>query len=91
MKLVEEAASENSNVLEEPKPYSSFEEFGDNSLLLYLRCFIEYNDNRVHIITELHKAIDKKFRDADISIAFPQRDIHLDTSTPLEINLRKDT
>jgi len=91
MKLVEEAAKENSNVLDEPAPYVSFEEFGDNSLLLYLRCFIEYNDNRVQTITGLHKAIDKKFRDADISISFPQRDIHLDTSTPLEINLRKDT
>ena len=91
MKLVEEAAEENSNVLEEPAPYVSFEEFGDNSLLLYLRCFIEYNDNRVQTITDLHKVIDQKFRDADISISFPQRDIHLDTSTPLEINLRKDT
>lgn len=51
----------------------------------------EYNDNRVQTITGLHKAIDEKFRDADISISFPQRDIHLDTSTPLEINLRKST
>ena len=91
IKLVEEAAEENSNVLEEPAPYVSFEEFGDNSLLLYLRCFIEYNDNRVQTITDLHKVIDQKFRDADISISFPQRDIHLDTTTPLEINLRKDT
>ncbi|MCK5668137.1 MAG: mechanosensitive ion channel family protein, partial [Gammaproteobacteria bacterium] len=91
MKLVEEAAKENSNVLDEPAPYASFEEFGDNSLLLYLRCFIEYNDNRVQTITDLHKAIDGKFRDADITISFPQRDIHLDTSTPLEINLRKST
>jgi potassium efflux system protein len=91
MKLVEEAAKEHSNVLDEPAPYVSFEEFGDNSLLLFLRCFIEYNDNRVQTITDLHKVIDQKFRDADISISFPQRDIHLDTSTPLEINLRKDT
>jgi potassium-dependent mechanosensitive channel len=91
IKLVEEAARENSNVLEEPSPYVSFEEFGDNSLLLYLRCFIEYNDNRIQTITDLHKAIDQKFRDADIVISFPQRDIHFDTSKPLEINLKNKT
>ncbi len=91
MKLVEEAAKEHSNVLDEPPPFVSFEEFGDNSLILFLRCFLDDIDIRISIITDLHKAIDQKFRDADISISFPQRDIHLDTSTPLEINLRKST
>jgi potassium efflux system protein len=91
MKLVEEAAKEHSKVLDEPPPFVSFEEFGDNSLILFLRCFLDDIDIRISIITDLHKAIDQKFRDADISISFPQRDIHLDTSTPLEINLRKST
>jgi len=32
-------------------------------------------------------AIDKAFRKAGITIAFPQRDTHLDTLEPLEIRI----
>jgi potassium efflux system protein len=32
--------------------------------------------------TELHSAIDQKFRAAGIVIAFPQRDVHLYTGDP---------
>ena len=41
-------------------------------------------------ITELHEAINRKFNDAGITIAFPQRDVHLDTSNPLDIRIRRD-
>jgi potassium efflux system protein len=40
-------------------------------------------------ISELHQDIDKKFRDAGMVIAFPQRDIHLDTSKPLDVRLHR--
>jgi potassium efflux system protein len=32
-------------------------------------------------------AIDREFRKAGINIAFPQRDIHLDTTGPLEVHV----
>jgi potassium efflux system protein len=35
----------------------------------------------------MHDRIYEKFRDAGITIAFPQRDVHLDTSHPLDIRL----
>jgi potassium efflux system protein len=38
----------------------------------------------------LHLAIEREFRKAGINIAFPQRDIHLDTSGPLELRLVTD-
>jgi potassium efflux system protein len=37
-------------------------------------------------ITELHTAIDQAFRKAGITIAFPQRDVHIDTIHPLEVS-----
>jgi potassium efflux system protein len=87
LKLLEEAATENENVLEDPQPVITFEGFGDNSLNLIMRCYLESLDNRLTTISNLHQAINRKFEDAGICIAFPQRDIHLDTSRPLDINI----
>ena len=35
----------------------------------------------------MNLAIDKKFRQAGITIAFPQRDVHLDTTSPLDVRV----
>lgn len=35
----------------------------------------------------LHKAINDKFNEAHINIAFPQRDLHLDTKGPLHVTI----
>jgi potassium efflux system protein len=85
--LMREAAEENENVLDDPKPVVSFEGFGDNSLTLLLRAFIDDLDYRVPTITALHKSINRKFEAAGITIAFPQRDLHLDTNGPLRVSI----
>jgi potassium efflux system protein len=85
--LMREAAEENENVLDDPKPVVSFEGFGDNSLTLLLRAYIDDLDLRVPTITALHKAINQKFNEAGIVIAFPQRDLHLDTNGPLHVTI----
>jgi potassium efflux system protein len=47
-------------------------------------------ENRVGTITDLHAAINRKFNDAGIVIAFPQRDVHLDTSRPLDVRMHRE-
>lgn len=89
MALMLEAARENVSVLDEPNPIASFEGFGDNALTLVLRSFLGDMDNRLATITALHKAINGKFEQAGILIAFPQRDLHLDTARPLDIRLHR--
>ena len=42
------------------------------------------------VITQLHEAINQKFNEAGIVIAFPQRDVHLDTSQPLDVRIHRD-
>ncbi len=86
--LMNEAAQENETVLKDPKPSIIFEAFGDNSLNLVLRCFVGAQEERMPTLTALHEAINRKFNDAGIVIAFPQRDVHLDTSRPLDIRIR---
>jgi len=88
MHLLAEAATENENVLYDPKPVTSFEGFGDNALTLVLRCYLPTLDNRLSTITALHTVINDKFAAAGIGIAFPQRDVHLVTTGPLEVRMQ---
>ena len=77
--IMEEIAKRNNSVLSTPEPLVTFEEFGDSALLLVLRCNIRTIQQRLSVISALHKSINKKFNDAGVVIAFPQLDVHLDT------------
>jgi potassium efflux system protein len=89
MTLMLEAAREHPEVLADPAPSVIFDEFGDNALSLKLRCFVPSMDNRIFVFSALHESINKKFNDAGLVIAFPQRDVHLDTSKPLDIRIHR--
>jgi len=89
MNLILEAAQENSKVLKDPEPTVIFDSFGDNSLGLVLRGFSDDLENLIIIKSELRNAINDKLNEAGIVVSFPQRDVHLDTSSPLEIYLTK--
>ena len=88
LKTMLETAEEHPDVLSDPGPSVVFDAFGDNALSLKLRCFVPEIDYRVPTITALHKTINRKFNEAGLVIAFPQRDVHLDTSAPLDIHIR---
>ncbi len=86
-KLLLKIARENLMVLTQPEPSALFLGFGDNSLNFELRAFVRGSGNRLSVIHQLHLAIEREFRNAGINIAFPQRDIHLDTTGPLEVHV----
>ncbi|RMF73039.1 MAG: potassium transporter KefA, partial [Planctomycetota bacterium] len=65
------------HVLNEPEPTVVFRSFGDSALLFELRVFIPTRDCWPEVVSALHFMIDNAFRDAEIEIAFPQRDIHI--------------
>ena len=89
-KLLSKVLKENPLVLKDPQPSAYFLGFGDNSLNFELRLYINNIDNRLSVQHELHKAIDREFRQAGISISFPQRDIHFDADRPLKIQVVPD-
>lgn len=91
LKILGELAAAHPKILADPAPFAIFEEFGDNALLLSLRCFIEEIEHRLQTISELNLAINRAMAEAGIEIAFPQRDVHLDTRRPLEVRLRHET
>mgnify|MGYP001817545138 CR=1 FL=1 len=88
-RLMEEAANESEHALSEPPTSVIFDSFGDNSLVLILRYFIDNPDFRIISKSKVNEAINDKFNAAGITISFPQRDIHLDTERPLDIRIHR--
>jgi len=75
-------AREHPMVLDMPEPNVFFVGFGDNSLNFEVRIFVNEPTNvgRSRIVHDLHMAIDQACRENDITIAFPQRDLHIKSS-----------
>ena len=52
-----------------------------------LRCYLDSLEFRIATICELHEMNNEKLNAAGIVIAFPQRDLHIDTLSPLDIRI----
>ena len=85
--LLVQTARKNPRVLSEPVPEAIFMGFGDNSLDFELRVYINGIENWWPMLHELNVAIDNAFKEAGVTIAFPQRDVHLDATGPLEVRV----
>jgi small-conductance mechanosensitive channel len=87
--LLIQAARENEKILKSPEPFVVFSDFGDNALIfeVYFWITIQRIIERRLIESSIRFHIDALFREAGIVIAFPQRDVHLDTTRPLELRL----
>ena len=89
LKILLETAEKHERVIDEPAPLVTFENFGDNALEVTLRCYIASMDYRLLTRSEINQTINREFEAAGIVIAFPQRDIHLDTSQPLDVHIHR--
>jgi len=54
--------------------------FGDSALNFELRCHIHNIDEKIVVISDMNFAINKAFREHNVEIPFPQRDIHIKTN-----------
>lgn len=76
-KLLLQAANEHPKVLGSPKPIVLFTNFGDSSLDFKLVFTINDSFMAVFPKSDIRFAIDKLFREHNITIPFPQRDVHI--------------
>ena len=75
---MEEAAASSARVLTNPIPACRLMEFGDNGITLELRVWISDPQNGVaNVRTEIYLAIWHAFKANNITIPFPQRDLHV--------------
>lgn len=86
-----QAAAAHDRILQDPQPVVLFEDFGDNALLfrLYFWVRIRRPFERRRVESDLRFDIDARLREANITIAFPQRDVHLDTLRPLDVRIHR--
>ncbi len=92
--LILQAVNEQSEVKEKPAPSVIFDDFGDNALAFDAYFWCDAGSERFlrEIRSSIRFRITELFDQNGIVIAFPQRDVHLDSSSPLEIRMiRKET
>lgn len=62
-------------VLDFPKPFVRFNDFGDSALLFTVYFFVNDSSYYLDITSDLRFEIDRRFKEHNISIPFPQRDV----------------
>lgn len=84
-----ECGNGHDQILKDPPPQALFEDFSDNALIFALYFWIDYGPevNPLLVASDLRFMIDKRFAEENITLAFPQRDVHLDSIHPLRIEL----
>jgi len=75
--LLMECAIECEKILKKPNPYVIFTNFGDSALDFELRFWIASVHSSLGTSSDVRFLIDKKFREHQIEIPFPQRDLHI--------------
>ena len=69
-------------ILSDPEPQMQFLGFGDSSLNFDLLVWIENPTRHYFVISDLNFAIVRAFRERNITIPFPQRDLHFQSVDP---------
>lgn len=81
-RLLEESVATQQGVLKNPKPFVLFEDFGDSALLFSINFYIKDSFTDPRIKSGIRFTIDKKFRENNVTIPFPQRDVYLYQQEP---------
>lgn len=72
-----ECAMEQTGLVKKPEPFVLFEDFGDSALVFSLHFFVTDSFVDPKVKSQLRFKIDDKFRLNNITIPFPQRDVHM--------------
>ncbi|MDH3989896.1 MAG: mechanosensitive ion channel [Gammaproteobacteria bacterium] len=91
--LIMQAVKDQPEVKAEPHPSVVFEDFGDSALVFdaYFWCDVGGEKFLREIRSAIRFRITELFEENGITIAFPQRDVHLDVRHPLEVRVTPGT
>ncbi|WP_162275960.1 mechanosensitive ion channel domain-containing protein [Roseimaritima ulvae] len=81
-RVLQEIVDQHSVAVPGLQPVVTFEAFGDSTLNFSVRCYVPTVDVRLKTIHSLHMEIDRRFREENIEIAFPQQDLHIRNVPP---------
>lgn len=83
--LILQAAEEEKDILKDPKPLITFEDFGDNALVFEVTYWMHSSvEGGLRVSrSNIRFRLDELFEQHNIVVAFPQRDIHVDGAITL--------
>ncbi|MEY3896830.1 MAG: hypothetical protein RLZZ214_2350 [Verrucomicrobiota bacterium] len=89
MEILTEVSDRHGLVLKDPAPFAVFEDFGDNSLIFSLYFWIRLggSTNGMVVASDLRLMVEKRFAESGIGVPFPQRDMHLTTDKPIQVQI----
>ncbi|WP_350287434.1 mechanosensitive ion channel domain-containing protein [uncultured Croceitalea sp.] len=76
-RLLEEVVNEQKGILKNPKPFVLFEDFADSALLFSINFYISDSFSDPKIKSNIRYGINTKFKANNVTIPFPQRDVHI--------------
>ena len=76
-KVLQDCAINHKKIAKKPDPFVRFKDFGDSSLAFQLFFWTDESFYVENIKSDLRFDIDKKFKENNIKIPFPQRDVHI--------------
>ena len=82
VEILEEVAANNDYMVLNPAPRVRMRAFGESSLDFELMGWIDLPEQRGLVKHQLMMEIDRMFREEDIQIPFPQRDVHVRSGQP---------
>ncbi len=85
--ILDECVSRHGLVLDDPAPMVLFEDFGADALQFAVYYWVVFGGKTspLQIASDLRFIINKALSEKGIVISYPQRDVHLDTASPLKI------
>jgi small-conductance mechanosensitive channel len=91
MDILKECGERHGLVCKDPPPFVVFEDFGESGLVFSLYFWYDFSSdgNAMVVASDLRMMIEKRFAEAGIGVPFPQRDMHISTSEPLQIELTR--
>ncbi len=84
-----DVATRHGVVLKEPAPQVYLDEYADSAVYFALTYWVDMtpaNDTR-RVRSDLLHMIDRAFAEAGIRMPYPQRDVHVDTATPIKVEI----
>jgi small-conductance mechanosensitive channel len=88
-RILVQCAQAHQKVLQQPPPWVVLDDFGSDALVFVLYFWLDFisDEDLQRNLGEVRSAIEECFAEAGVSIAFPQRDVHIDASKALRVEV----
>lgn len=86
--LLLQVARDNPHILTDPEPFVWFVDFAESTLNFELHFWGSLSEvGRAALESEVRFEVERSLREANIAMAFAQRDVHLDSIKPIEVRV----